>query len=1048
MSSVLFKDFFKEIKNTFNRFISIFAIVALGVGLFAGLKVSSRVMKKSADAYYDGLNFYDLRLVSTVGFTEDDVVELRKYGELSEVEATHTTDALFDSDVGQLSLRFFEKDAGSIDSFLLTEGTFPEKSDECAVDSRLSSKIKIGDKIAVSFENSETVTDALTPKTLTVTGYIRSPIYLSFERGNTNIGNGSLDGFVCVPSSAFDSEYYFEIVAIVKGAKELVCYGDEYKSLVAAAQDRVEEFASEREGVRYESIYEEYSKKINDSQQELDDKKAEAEEKLAAALAEIEQGETKLASAKKSYSDGLKKYNSALAQYEKSYNDFVTAKPATVKKLEALNDVYKAKKSEYDASVSSYQASLASLAELLKYVEALEDAGSSDAPAYRAEYENKKAELDVFGQQLSEAGKKLAEMKAGIDGGYAELDAAEKRLASAKASLDNSAAELAAAKKSIKKGDADMASARAEYEKSKADADNEITDAQKKIDEGRADLEKIERPTYYVYSRTDNTGYSGFSDNSDKIDAISGVFPVFFVIVAGLVCLTTMTRMVEERRVQIGVLKALGYGKVAIAGKYLVYAGLSSLSGSIVGVFLGYWIFPTVIIKTYTMMYDEFPIVLEFNVKYAVLASSVAVLCMCVTTFWACFAALSSVPAQLMRPKPPTSGKKVFLERITPIWKRLSFSHKVSARNLIRYKKRFFMTLIGISGCTALLLTGFGLRDSIGDILPKQFDEIQKYDVVIKTSNPSSSDEDTALNKTLADDLGEDIYVYQQSADLKTDDASFGIYLVVPENPEKLNDFIVFRDRITHKQIDFPSADGVVITEKLSYKFGISVGDKISVCPDGMNTYEFTVGGITENYLYSYVYATPEQYEAAVGSRPEYETVWGIFRDGTDIEATCSEIIGTDNVLGLSKFFDMRDHFNKVLKGLISVVILIIVCASLLAFIVLYNLTNINITERTREIATIKVLGFTDKEVAGYVYRENVVLTLLGSGLGLVLGIFLHRFIIVTAEVDAVMFGRQIHPMSYLFAFAMTIVFSVIVALVMHFRLKNIDMVESLKSVE
>ena len=296
MSSVLFKDFFKEIKNTFNRFISIFAIVALGVGLFAGLKVSSRVMKKSADAYYDGLNFYDLRLVSTVGFTEDDVVELRKYGELSEVEATHTTDALFDSDVGQLSLRVFEKDAGSIDSFLLTEGTFPEKSDECAVDSRLSSKIKIGDKIAVSSENSETVTDALTPKTLTVTGYIRSPIYLSFERGNTNIGNGSLDGFVCVPSSAFDSEYYFEIVAIVKGAKELVCYGDEYKSLVAAAQDRVEEFASEREGVRYESIYEEYSKKINDSQQELDDKKAEAEEKLAAALAEIEQGETKLAS--------------------------------------------------------------------------------------------------------------------------------------------------------------------------------------------------------------------------------------------------------------------------------------------------------------------------------------------------------------------------------------------------------------------------------------------------------------------------------------------------------------------------------------------------------------------------------------------------------------------------------------------------------------------------------------------------------------------------------------------------------------------------------
>ncbi len=1048
MSSVLFKDFFKEIKNTFNRFISIFAIVALGVGLFAGLKVTSRVMKRSADAYYDSMDLYDFRLVSTVGFTEEDVEELRKNSELSEVDGTHTVDALFDIEAGQLSLRTFEKDAGNLDSFLVTEGSLPGKQNECAVDSRLSSKIKIGDKISLSPENSETVLTSLTPSVFTVTGYVRSPIYLSFERGNTNIGKGSLDGFVCVPSSAFDSEYYFEIVACVKGAKELYCYEDDYKDLISAAQSRIEAFASERETVRYESIYREYSDKINDSQKELDDGKAEAEEKLSSALSEIEKGERKIASAKKTYSDGLKKYKDGLSLYEKSYAEFYAAKTSTLEKLEALTATYESEKAKYDAAVVSYNSSKASLAELLEYTEALEKAGAPEAAAYRAEYEKQKASLDAFGAQLSAAEQGLSEMKKGIDGGYAELAAAEKKLDAAKKELDSSLIKLKSAKKDIAKGENDLVSARSEYEKAKKDAETEISDAQKKIDEGREELKKLKRPTYYVYSRADDAGYSGFSDNSDKIDAISGVFPVFFVIVAGLVCLTTMTRMVEERRMQIGVLKALGYGKVAIAGKYLVYAGLSSLSGSVVGVCLGYWIFPTVIVKTYTMMYDKFDILLEFNVRYAVLTSAVAVICICAATFWACFAALSSVPAQLMRPKPPAKGKKVFLERLTPIWKRLSFSHKVSARNLIRYKKRFFMTLIGISGCTALLLTGFGLRDSIGDILPKQFEEIQKYDLVVRMSSASSSAESTDLNKVLAADLDESIYVYQQGADLKTDGAAFGIYLVVPEDSEKLNDFIVFRDRKSHKAVDFPSADGVVITEKLSYKFGISVGDTIRVCPDGINTYEFRVGGITENYLYSYVYATPEQYSAAVGRAPDYETVWGIFRDGEDVEKMCSEIIGSENVLGLSKFSDMKEQFNKVLQGLISVVVLIIVCASLLAFIVLYNLTNINITERTREIATIKVLGFTDKEVAGYVYRENVVLTLLGSGLGLALGIFLHRFIIVTAEVDAVMFGRQIHPVSYLFAFAMTVVFSVMVAFVMHFRLKNIDMVESLKSVE
>ena len=1048
MSSVLFKDFFKEIKNTFNRFISIFAIVALGVGLFAGLKVTSRVMKKSADAYYDSMDFYDLRLVSTVGFTRDDVDALREYAELSEVDATHTTDALFDAEAGRFALRVFETGAGSIDGFLVTDGRLPEKDGECAVDARLSGKIKLGDKIDLSAENTQTVSDALTPKAFTVTGYVRSPVYISFERGNTNIGNGSLDGFVCVPSSSFDSEYYFEIVALVGGAKELVCYENDYKELTEAVKRKIEEFASSREDVRYELIYEEYSDKINSAQAELDSEKAEAEKKLSDALAEIENGEQKISSAKKEYADGLKKYNDGSAQYRQSYDEFISSKADAVAKLEELERSYSLGYGEYETSLAQYEDAAEALAELLAYTEALEAASSPDAPVYRAEYERKKSELADFGSQLKSAGDQLAVLRETIDNGYAELDAAEKQLAEVKKQLDASLAQLTSAKKETDSGEKELADARAEYEDGKKQAEEEISDAQKKIEEAREDLEQLERPTYYVYSRSDNTGYSGFSDNSDKIDAISAVFPVFFVLVAGLVCLTTMTRMVEERRTQIGVLKALGYGKAAIAGKYIVYAGLSSLTGSVVGLCLGYRIFPSVIMQTYTMMYDTFDIVLEFNVKYAVWTTSVAVVCICAVTLWACFASLSSVPAQLMRPKPPASGKKVFLERITPIWRRLSFSYKVSARNLIRYKKRFFMTLVGISGCTALLLTGFGLRDSIGDILNKQFDEIQKYDLVIKTDKPSSSEANSELNGVLSEDLDKSIYIYQQSADLRTEDSAFGIYIVVPEDAEKLNEFLVFKDRKTQRSVDFPSSDGVVITEKLSYKFDISVGDTITVCPDGINEYRFKVGGITENYFHSYVYATPEQYEQAVGSDPEYNAVWGIFRDGSDTEAICTSVMESDNVLGLTKFSDMRDNFSKILHGLLSVVVLIIVCASLLAFTVLYNLTNINIAERTREIATLKVLGFTDGEVAGYVYRENVVLTLLGSGLGLILGIFLHGYIIVTAEVDAVMFGRQIHPLSYLIAFAVTIAFSALVAFVMHFKLKKIDMVESLKSIE
>ena len=507
-----------------------------------------------------------------------------------------------------------------------------------------------------------------------------------------------------------------------------------------------------------------------------------------------------------------------------------------------------------------------------------------------------------------------------------------------------------------------------------------------------------------------------------------------------------MTRMVEEERTQIGTLKALGYSRGAIMAKYMIYAGVATVCGCAFGLLVGFMVFPAVIWGAYGILYNLPPLVGAFHLPYAVMSSAAAVLCTMVATWYACTSTLHENPARLMLPKAPKAGKRVFLERIPFIWKHLTFTHKVTARNLIRYKKRFFMTVIGIAGCTALLLTGFGMRDSIGDIVTKQFGEIAQYNLMVGLKNDRNDD---AIRSVLETEATDSLYVQQTSVDVTGSGNTLAANLFVPEDAESLPDFIVLRERRSGKTVPF-SENGVVLTEKFAGKIGAKAGDTIRIQDGDGRTAQVKVDGITENYVYNYVYMAPSLYRASFGTDPSYNLITAKVTDDSkeNRNAVSTELLKADGVASVSFTTDASKSFDDILKNIDYIVIVLIVSAGLLAFVVLYNLTNINITERQKEIATIKVLGFFDREVNAYIFRETGILSVIGTAAGLILGIFLHAFVVRTAEVDIVMFGRTISPMSYVLSALLTLVFSALVDVVMARKLRKIDMVESMKAGE
>lgn len=730
---------------------------------------------------------------------------------------------------------------------------------------------------------------------------------------------------------------------------------------------------------------------------------------------------------------------------------------AEQQRLSLLQAAASAAKAQADAANGSLQAAQQGLTAAQQTV----DDTSAQLAAAQQQIAENTPKIEQGEQQLAQAKAQLSQAKAQITAAEAQLaagetslnlapDLARLQMELAKAKLENSKNEVADGEEQLESAKQELAQGESEYNTNKEEAQTKLDDARKQLEDGERALNEMKVPEWYVLTRTSNVSCVSFSSNVDKVEAIAGVFPIFFFLVAALVSLTTMTRMVEEERTQIGTMKALGYSSFDIMKKYLIYAVAATGSGCVIGISVGLYLFPTVIWNAYTMMYLLPPLHYLFDAPYALMACGLALLATLAATLNASLTTLRENAGSLMLPKAPRAGKRILLERIKPVWNRMKFTHKVTARNLFRYKKRFFMTVIGIAGCTGLLVTGFGLHDSISDIVYQQFGSIFTYDLTA-----TLKDADAGIDDALSDVLNNHelveshLLVHQENSENDIDGETFSTTLFVPENTVLFDTFVTLKDRLSQSPVPF-SESGVVITEKMSERMNAKPGDTITLANSNGDQAEFRVDGIAENYVQNYVYLSAETYRAAFGSEPSFDTILLRAADSsTEVHDKLSEaLLNAGSVSGVSFISDLKASFENMLEKINIIVVVLILSAGTLAFVVLYNLTNINITERTKEIATIKVLGFFDREVSAYVYRESAALTVIGTFFGLIFGIFLHMFVIQSVEVDAVMFGRTIKPLSYLFSAALTIAFSVLVNLVMHRKLRRINMVESMKAPE
>ena len=1351
------KEFWMEIRKSKSRFISILLIVALGVAFFSGIQASSPDMRYSGDAYYDESSLMDIKVVGTMGLTSDDVSSIESIDGIESAEGAWSTDVMCGEGQKQKVLHI-ESINDTVNKLDVQEGRLPEKSGEIFLDSTFASsnEYKVGDKVALREEGDSPV---LVTTEYTVVGTGRSPLYISFNRGNTTLGTGEVNGFGYVLPEDFDQEIYTQIYVTVHGAKGLTSYTDGYENLIAKIKDRVENIADDRCQIRLAAVKADAQEKINDAQKKLDDGKKEADEKLADAKEELDKGEKDLEDGRKEYEDGKsqledakteladgkkqledakteladgknqledakaqladgksqlesarsqlsssksqldtarsqlddgwsqvnaakaqladgqaqldsaqKQVTSGLAELEENQKtlDENKAKLADGKaqieageqQLEAAKQTLTTKQSELDQSkaeiiagqqqiestrtqlnaqkqqitdglsqvsageaqlqdgISALESAKAQLTELQSQLEivrasynaalenpdasqeeidilaaqvsALEEqeaAVSQQIQASEAQIESQRqqlaatrselesglaavedglsqlsqkeselnagreqitagqAEIDAGWIQIQEQENTLAASKAEIEAGEQELEkgqkqlkAAKKKLNKAQKEIDSNAETLAAgqaeldanvaklndseaqyasgleqynsgvrqiaeneakltsgeqeiaeneakladgekeiadnekkladgekeitdnekklqdAVKDLKKGEKDLADGKKEYEDAKKDAEDEIAENQQKLDDAKKELEDLEMPEWMVTDREELPEYTDYGDNADRLRNIGQVFPVIFFLVAALISLTTMTRMVEEQRTQIGTLKALGYKKSAIAAKYICYAFFATLLGSVLGMLIGEKIIPYIIITAYGIMYHNVAntISIDYQPGFALIASTASVVCTVGATLFASGKELQETPASLMRPPAPKEGKRVLLERLTFIWKHLSFSWKSTIRNLFRYKKRLIMTVFGIAGSMGLMLVGFGIQDSISDIAAIQYRELQHYDGMVIEDSDATEEEHAELFEYMKENeqIAHCNRVQMTKISAPKGSSNISIYLFVPESLSEFARDVTLKNRITGETYELTD-EGAAISEKTASLLGLKVGDMIPL-KKGDKEYKVRVAVITENYMSHYLYMTPRVYEQTFGEMPEYENIVFTMQEDCkdDLEMAGTRILANPGALSISYTSSLASQVDRMLSTLDAVILVLIVSAGMLAFVVLYNLNNINITERQRELATLKVLGFYDGEVSQYVLRENVILTVLGIMFGAVFGILIHRYVITTVEVDAVMFGRNIKPLSFLYSGILTSIFSIVVNGVMHFKLKTIDMVESLKSVE
>ena len=1000
MKSMMKKTTLREIRESLGRYLAIMAIVALGVGLFAGLKITKTVMVGSADAFWQAQQLYDYRLVSTLGFEEEDVQALAQKADVRAVQGAMEADVLYTDEQGNDKVLKAHSILENINMLETVAGRLPESDTECVVDDHLYGEEVIGSKIVLSGDNDQDDLDSFRYTEYTIVGTVRSPLYVQFERGTTSLGNGSVSGFVYLLPEGFATDYYTDIY--VKFEEDAQVYSDEYDAYMDEREAQWETYCEEQGERRYQSIMTEAEEELADAEQELADEKAEAEVELADAKQELTDAEKEIADGEKKLEDG---------EQELADNKRIIAQ-----KEQELADAR--------AALEAQEAELASQEEAL--------AGMMQGQAAGMQYQ---MPADMARQQL-EAG------KAQIEEGEAELRKARGQIRDAGEEIKESRQELADARQEVEDG-------WQEYNDAKAEFDEKIADAEQKLADARAEIADIEKPDTYVLGRETNTGYVCFESDSSIVEGIANVFPVFFFLVAALVCMTTMNRMVEEQRTQIGVLKALGYGEARIMGKYLFYSGSAAFTGCVAGYLAGIRLFPLVIWQAYGVMYRFGGIVYAFDWATAVLCLAASLLCSMGTTWASCRHELREVAAELMRPKSPKAGKRIFLEWIPFIWNRMKFLHKVSVRNIIRYKRRFLMMVIGISGCTALLLTGFAIRDSVTTVADRQFEEIQTYAVGV-TLKDGVTKEDLSLleelDQIVADNGGDYGLAVETSMDLETADGIKSVKLIAAAEPESFGAYFDLHTP-AGEPIAYPQAGEVVICNKLSESYRIRAGDIITLFNEDREELQAVVSGVCENYIYNYVYVNEETYRKATGETG-YQSAYVNLPEEADVYVVGASLMKAEHVTAVAVNRDMLLRVSRMMTSMNYIVFVIIACAGALAFIVLYNLNNINITERIREIATIKVLGFYKKETATYVFRENTVLTGIGCAVGLVLGRLLHIYVMHEVDIDMMSFDVHVELVSYLLSILLTFVFTWLINRIMSGKLDKINMAESLKSVD
>lgn len=1035
------KDFYMEIRRSLGRFMSIFFIVAIGCAFFSGIRASEPDMRYSGDAYFDDKNMMDIEVISTLGLTEDDLHAIEDVDGVAAVEGSYSVDVLCSEGDNQIAVHVMSL-MPTMNQVQLEAGRLPEAENECAVDVDYldESSLEIGDEITFSSGSDDDITDTLKTDTFTITGAVSSPNYIAFQRGSTTIGNGTVTAFIVVPADSFSLDVYTEIYAQVDGAKEMTAFTDEYDERIRQVMNAIEAIKAEREQIRYEEIVEEANEaladarqQVSDAETELEDGKAQAEAELADARKQLEDAQAEVDSGRQEIEASREQLESSRRQLEDSQTQVDQGQEELNNNIDALNDQIdelNTAKEQYNTLAASGATDDVTMATLNAMYEEIQNGETAIAQA-QAQIDAAKAELESGQEQ--------------INSGWDQINAGEQELADAEAQLAEAEAEIADGWEEYYEGES-------EAEAEIADGEQKIADAKEELEDAENEINDLEKPEWYIYDRSNLPEYSGYGENADRMRAIGEVFPVIFFLVAALISLTTMTRMVEEQRTQIGTLKALGYERHSIAGKYLGYALLATVSGSVVGILFGEKVFPYIIINAYGIMYQHMnDIVIPYNLEYGLGAAAAALASTLLATIFSCYKELREQAAELMRPPTPKQGQRVLLERVKFIWKRLNFSWKASIRNLVRYKKRLFMTIFGIGGCMALMLVGFGLKDSIFAIVDIQYGEIQLYDGNIILSDDATEEEKSNIIK----ELGKDSKMAGSTEGLLAQitvgngEEQFDVYLDVPKNVEEFSEFVVLQDRITNGTYELDDS-GAVLTEKMATELGVEPGDTITIHDEDKGDLEVEISAVCENYMGHYLYMTPTYYEKVYGEKPDYNSIFYKTSDRITEEAERigEEALTLPGALSVSYTTDLREQVDNMLGALDEVIVVLIISAGMLAFVVLYNLNNINITERQRELATLKVLGFYNGEVAMYVYRENIVLTVLGAIFGIVLGKFLHGFIIVTVEIESVMFGRNIDLSSFVYGFLLTILFSLLVNGVMYFKLKKINMVESLKSVE